>query len=208
MRSAVDQKRDGERGAMSPKWQHAHGTRGALEVPAAFPPAPRHGMRRQAGERKRAQPHHSDSLWSQGRFHLLPAAPKSAPFGPATDVPPTADPLRCSLAWRGFLDATTPLRDPCGSVAATSAILSFASDAHDGGAVAPLFTPLFPRSPERRRAEISLRALQIRALTCLPPAPTSSRIFHPTDFSWVSAPGKARVSPAPLASPPLTPVAR
>lgn len=69
-------------------------------------------MRSEAGERKRARPHHSDSLWSHRHFHLLPAAPQSAPLAQPRMCPP---PHTLSTAyWHRvtFLDAMTPLRDP------------------------------------------------------------------------------------------------
>lgn len=118
-------------------------------LPAPRPP-PRWDEEERGWERKRARPHHSDSLWSHRHFHLLPAAPAS-PRGPATDVPPTAR-RSTACCWRrrvSFLDAMAPLRDPCGSVAATSAILSFASDAHVAGAVPPAF-PCPPKATEQR----------------------------------------------------------
>lgn len=86
-----------------------------------------------------------------GTFIFSPRPPPAPGAQPRTCPPPHASP-RLAAGGGGrvsFLDAMAPLRDPCGSVAATSAILSFASDAHVAGAVPPAF-PCPPKAAEQR----------------------------------------------------------
>lgn len=109
-----------------------------------------------------------------GNFYLLPMVPSQLLQAQPRDVPQTTHTFSTADCFHiNFLDTTTPLRDPCGSVAATSAILSFASDAHVVGAV----LSLLPLSPERCRTELNLRALQTQAPIFLLPAPTLIKVI-------------------------------
>lgn len=100
-------------------------------------------MRSEAGERKRAQPHRSNNLWSRRHFYL-PPEPPSAPQSPAVGCDPHHTHSLSAAHWLhvNFLETMTALRDPCGSVATTSNILSFAPDAHVRGAWPPFPCPL------------------------------------------------------------------
>lgn len=69
-----------------------------------------------------------------GPFIFSPRPPSAPPAQPRMR-PPTHT-ARCSGASPELSRDLIPLRDPCGSVAATSAILSLASATHVGGAAA------------------------------------------------------------------------
>lgn len=153
-------------------------------------------MRSEAGERKRAWPHHSDSLWSHRRFSSSPRGPP----GPATDVPPTAHPLLGSLALWELPRCHDPAEGPLwfGGCNLRHPLLCLRRPRRGSRAPVP------PRSPERRRAETNPRALQTRAPSGLLPAPTSSALFfHRTDFPFPSVhPGQGLAPQLPGAASP------
>lgn len=67
----------------------------ALRFLPPSPLAPRDGMKSEAWEGKRAQLHHSESLWSHRHFYLLSITPKQPTQAQPRDVPHRVHPLYC-----------------------------------------------------------------------------------------------------------------
>lgn len=85
----------------------------ALSFLPPSPLAPRDGTRSEAWEGKRAQLHHSESLWSHRHFYLLSITPKQPTRAQPRDVPHRVHPPADWLP-RNFLETVTPLRNSCG----------------------------------------------------------------------------------------------
>lgn len=133
---------------MRPKWQHTLAYSEPLRflLPSPWPPEMESGV-----SLGRGRGHSSTTATVCGptdTFIFSPWPPVS-PLKPSHGVCPPQHTLSTAY-WLhvNFLENMTPLRDPCGSVAATSAILFFASDAHIGGAM-PSLLPLSPKDVEQ-----------------------------------------------------------